>query len=440
MDPQFWADFLVGPAWFGTGKLWIGPGEPGICYKDDSLLEQLWPLPAASGNQDHTCTRFVVHRVSVPDQYRHLSDDKSITEAYPLVDDAREGPLNGAQSISARHNLVIWQNQHARDAGQDRNNQTTPWIGVVALQNQDSKIPVDNQKQWWYVFRDYISRPAMRENIDMKLRFTQFWEGRPQRTLKANYSIGEIFRHHLDHHFKERTHPPFLSLVQQAPNLMLMDIFRLVGCFWITELESKHLRLSWIEQYYYAQVKKRRERFSLFNLLIPNPGGVLSEKIQTDLTNLHGHRIEIGSYHYLLTETAKHCKTYEGAIWKEIVPEYKRLSDDFGYLQEATNRLESRVDKTTSYLHSISEDLEKERSGYRNMLLFILAVWAFLVSPISLSASIVNLERGQTATKVGSVQVFWKVAVSVGASVILLIISMLLLAEIFYWRARRRVG
>ncbi|XRM37457.1 hypothetical protein ABZX51_000930 [Aspergillus tubingensis] len=41
IDPQFWADFLVGPSWFGSGKVDIGPGEPSVQYRDDSLLEQL---------------------------------------------------------------------------------------------------------------------------------------------------------------------------------------------------------------------------------------------------------------------------------------------------------------------------------------------------------------------------------------------------------------
>ncbi|CAK44414.1 hypothetical protein An02g10650 [Aspergillus niger] len=50
------------------------------------------------------------------------------------------------------------------------------------------------------------------------------------------------------------------------------------------------------------------------------------------------------------------------------------------------------------------------------MLLLILAVWAWLVSPISVTAAIMNLgeSRESNAVKVGDIQVFWKVVVPIG--------------------------
>lgn len=122
IDPQFWADFLVGPSWFGpTGRLSIGAGEPRIPYRDDSLFEQLWPLPTTAKEQDHIAIRFFAHRESKKD-----SHESHLSRIYPLAKNAEVGPQNCAKSIGVRHNLTIWYNSRPRES---RGCGSTPWIG-----------------------------------------------------------------------------------------------------------------------------------------------------------------------------------------------------------------------------------------------------------------------------------------------------------------------
>lgn len=76
------------------------------------------------------------------------------------------------------------------------------------------------------------------------------------------------------------------------------------------------------------------------------------------------------------------------------------------------------------------------------MLLLILAVWAWLVSPISVTAAIMNLgeSRESNAVKVGDIQVFWKVVVPIGVGVILLVVSLLWITESYTLRATRKAS
>jgi hypothetical protein len=140
IDPQFFADFLVGPSWFGSGNLCIGSGEPRIVYRDDSLLEQLWPLPSAAKG-GHACFRFVGHKEKPADLNSgksHSLKDKSLgtsvrsllSTLYPLAQNAVPGP-HFTRYTRLRRSFAIWQHE--------RSSNTTPWIGVLPLFHNGSQ-------------------------------------------------------------------------------------------------------------------------------------------------------------------------------------------------------------------------------------------------------------------------------------------------------------
>ncbi|KAH1336844.1 hypothetical protein KXX67_002465 [Aspergillus fumigatus] len=148
IDPQFWADFLVGPSWFGSGKLYVGAGEPRIPYRDDSLLEQLWPLPSACRELEHASFRFIAHRERklYTDSKRARKETSPLFETYPIAQKARPGPPGCSQSVRLRGNLTIWRNWKARQRAEDEHQQVyEPWIGVTAIQRQSSRVPVSAQ-------------------------------------------------------------------------------------------------------------------------------------------------------------------------------------------------------------------------------------------------------------------------------------------------------
>ncbi|KAF4268311.1 hypothetical protein CNMCM8812_001893 [Aspergillus fumigatus] len=131
IDPQFWADFLVGPSWFGSGKLYVGAGEPRIPYRDDSLLEQLWPLPSACRELEHASFRFIAHRERklYTDSKRARKETSPLFETYPIAQKARPGPPGCSQSVRLRGNLTIWRNWKARQRAEDEHQQVyEPWI------------------------------------------------------------------------------------------------------------------------------------------------------------------------------------------------------------------------------------------------------------------------------------------------------------------------
>ncbi|KAI2831267.1 hypothetical protein CBS147320_2126 [Aspergillus niger] len=153
IDPQFWADFLVGPSWFGSGKVDIGPGEPSVQYRDDSLLEQLWPLPKAARQQEHYCFRFVAHREPTP----NMDDYSSLSTSYPICGNAKPGPPICANSIGLRNNLTVWENQHERDRAKG---ETPPrdiaWVVTAAIMNlgesrESDAVKVGDIQVFWKV-------------------------------------------------------------------------------------------------------------------------------------------------------------------------------------------------------------------------------------------------------------------------------------------------
>lgn len=194
-----------------------------------------------------------------------------------------------------------------------------------------------------------------------------------------------------------------LERVAKSPNVLFNNLLGLMGCFWVTELESRHLQLSWMETFYYKQVIRRRQRLSLLNALTPNPLDSFAAKAQADLIGLHGVQIETGSYRYLVDETLTNCEALDDD------GQFTCLIDDLKYLRGAISLLERRLKRDQEFLRSISDDFEKERSDNRNKLLLILALWAWLVSPVTLTSSIMNLGQDKSGSKkVGDVKIFGK--------------------------------
>lgn len=224
-----------------------------------------------------------------------------------------------------------------------------------------------------------------------------------------------------------------LERVAKSPNVLFNNLLGLMGCFWVTELESRHLQLSWMETFYYKQVIRRRQRLSLLNALTPNPLDSFAAKAQADLIGLHGVQIETGSYRYLVDETLTNCEALDDD------GQFTCLIDDLKYLRGAISLLDRRLKRDQEFLRSISDDFEKERSDNRNKLLLILALWAWLVSPVTLTSSIMNLGQDKSGSKkVGDVKIFWKVALILGIVVILFVVLILWATEACNWIARRR--
>lgn len=196
------------------------------------------------------------------------------------------------------------------------------------------------------------------------------------------------------------------------PSLLFKGLLQLLGCFWVSELESRNLRLSWMDTFYLNQIEQRRTRLS-WPHTIPNPDG-LAEKVQADIVALHSARVDIGPYQHLLKETQLQCKH-----WAEACSGFNEFVKDFDHLWDETERLQVRILKTIEFLQSISEEFKQERLIYRNIVLFYFALWAFVWSPITLTSSIMNLNQvGDSNKKVGDVRTFAIVVVPLGVLVI----------------------
>lgn len=316
-------------------------------------------------------------------------------------------------------------------------------VGVAAIQRQSSRVPVSIQG-YSYIFRNFLHRPLPNEKIDMNiLRPTERWEGRSQKETKYNHSISDIYCYAIKTNLEKKLG---LENMVKSPNVLFIDLLRLMSCFWVTELESRHLQLSWMESFYYEEVGKRRQRLSLLNALTPNPLDSLAAKVQADLIGLHGVQIETGSYRFLVNENLTNCRALrdngpsdDDVSIDENCP-FTSLIEDLKYLLKAISLLERRLTRNKSFLRSISDDFEKERSDNRNKLLLILALWAWLVSPVTLTSSIMNLgqDKSSSSEKVGDVKIFWKVALVLGIAVILFVVFVLLATETCNWIARRR--
>lgn len=87
-------------------------------------------------------------------------------------------------------------------------------------------------------------------------RLTESWEGRPQNALKRNASLRAIISSHSSLRLEDKT---FCNAAACVPDYLLIDIYRLVGSFWVTKIESQHLYLSWLEKYYQKEITKQKE-------------------------------------------------------------------------------------------------------------------------------------------------------------------------------------
>lgn len=126
IEVQFWGDLLVGPSWFDEGKVSPGPDSSKVDndhftpFRDNSLYDQLWPLPSIRQNHRYKCLRVVV-----------LKEDPApspLTESHPLDPNTRRCPPLGAHAKPMRYVVGMWTNQ------QNRPTTATPWIGKFDYQ------------------------------------------------------------------------------------------------------------------------------------------------------------------------------------------------------------------------------------------------------------------------------------------------------------------
>lgn len=120
VDVQFWADLLVGPAWFDNGTVSPGPTDAQnpsfVPFRDDNAFDQLWPLPSDAKKQRHKCFRMVT--------LKELNDTNSyLNELYPLNIEARDCAPLGAHVASTRNTVAFWTNEKQNPTPEE------PWIG-----------------------------------------------------------------------------------------------------------------------------------------------------------------------------------------------------------------------------------------------------------------------------------------------------------------------
>ncbi|KAJ6086550.1 hypothetical protein N7467_005464 [Penicillium canescens] len=439
IDPQFWADYLIGPGWFGSGKVTIGSGEPEIIYRDDSILEQLWPLPTDARAQKHVCFRFIAHKAR-NDTGNNSARNGPVSTLYPIVENAWVGPPYCANTTPTRGNLTIWENW--QDDGLDPI-ACPQWVGVVAIESQSS-VASENIRWSPYVFKEFSTRPNFDEKTNMDdFYITGNWEGRPQRAPKRNNSIREIYSNHLKIHLRKKE---FLKASVKKPSLLFTDLYRLLGSFWVTEIESQHLRLSWMEMYFHREYAKRKLKFLPFDWLFPNPSGGLPAKLEVELFNLHRQRMVIGPYRHLIGEVWDQAAAKKDQISENLsrpikicfTNTYGNLAYDFKHLEDRVLQLDRRIARISEFLRSISDDFEAERSSYRNQVLLILSVWAWLISPISLLSSILGLENTESQHhKVGDVNVFWKALIPLVITVFSVVCSTLAGTQYYNYRKQK---
>lgn len=111
IDPQFWADFLVGSAWFQSGEIHIGLGTSRTAYRDESLLDQLWPLKSAAMEENHICLRFIVQKEADIPKGHDGKKRNVLSDRYPLPKPSRTYPPTMAEGICTRQNATIWRRE-----------------------------------------------------------------------------------------------------------------------------------------------------------------------------------------------------------------------------------------------------------------------------------------------------------------------------------------
>ena len=207
-----------------------------------------------------------------------------------------------------------------------------------------------------------------------------------QRYLDANTNLLNIYVYHLAEKLGD---PHFLDSVQEYPQILFIDIFRLIACSWVAEVENEHMQYSWMEKFW------QREATSELNIILKK---LQSTKLDMDVVKLHGGRIKIGSYHQLIAETKRHCDEVRGEAENSITsPSYKAayndLSTDFETVLKAMQRLEQRNGMVVEYLEALRANFATQRSLYHTIFGLLISIWALLYSPFSLISSILSVRN-----------------------------------------------
>ncbi|EED19254.1 hypothetical protein TSTA_025700 [Talaromyces stipitatus ATCC 10500] len=260
IDPQFWADFLVGSFWFDSGKLRIDHRKEYKYFQDDSLLEKVWLLPTDARQQDHCCIRFVAQRALDRKDNAQMKKYKSLEKTHGITDGAETGPPNYANTVPEHCKLTLWNNFRNRR-------------GNEKLMSQSS-------------FKAYLD-----------------WQRRPQTALKSNASLREIINSQLNEQLNWKA---FRNAAAYAPDYLLIDLCRLIASFWVAEIESQHLYLFWVEKFYQREITRQKQELTFQELFAYN---WLSEKLNADDIELWSHRTATGCYSHSIKELSQCCDT-----------------------------------------------------------------------------------------------------------------------------------
>lgn len=107
IDPQFWADFVVGSLWFDSGKVSIPYRKNGFHFQDNSLLDQLWLLPTDARRQDHRCIQFVGHRALDREDKVQKARYRPLETTHGITNGAELGPPNSANTVPENCKLAL---------------------------------------------------------------------------------------------------------------------------------------------------------------------------------------------------------------------------------------------------------------------------------------------------------------------------------------------
>lgn len=279
MEAQFWADLLVGPAWFDKGKIYPGPdssksGAAFIPFKDEGLIDQLWPLPSSSQSGRYKCIRAVVLRestaVSLP-SHGHELDVRT-----------RDCPPLGASAIPTRNTIGIWTNQQQTPTVQN------PWIGTSCSEVQitlaDRRLILNlgvvalntgENNPGLCIFRDFRKEPLLGSPAAPGItNFNISWRpdtapggvtAHTQHYLTAYRSLLSAYAYQLCHDLADAN---FAALADQ-PEMLFLNLYRLIASCWVAEIENHHMKYSWIEDYW--QRANKQDLFPLRPMLLMQP-------------------------------------------------------------------------------------------------------------------------------------------------------------------------
>lgn len=311
-------------------------------------------------------------------------------------------------------------------------------LAVVAMQRQETRKGVKENRLC--ILRDFRHRPLMSEGVDNTvLKVTGFWEGRRQSALKAHESIREAFCYYNDDALKN---PSFRDAAIHYPQMLFFNLYKMISCYWVAEIEDEHLELSWIEEYYMFRWNEEFQNFNFTKHIIPSYQSTLATKIEADLMHLHKHRIKVGTYHQLIKETKEQFDIHIPDVIVQttnayfMMKRYTGLRNDFEILVKNMERLEYRTDRTISFLNSLHSTFEGERSQSRNVMVFILTCFASFFGTLSLIASILSL-ASPFSPREKDFPIYWSIAIPFLILLFLIYLILLLFVGWTSWRTRR---